>query len=150
MDEQFVIFRLGEEHYGMSIAAVREIVDRPDMTAVPDAPPDMVGVINLRGQVVPVIDLRTRLGVAAPGAGRRLIVMELGEATVGGIVDSVEAVQAIAAESVQQAATVAGLRHAYMLGVAKLDDRLVLLLDPARMLGSETQSLLQEAAQSHA
>lgn len=149
MEEQYVIFSLGEEHYGISITAVREIVDRPDITSVPDAPPHMVGVINLRGQVVPVVDLRARLGIADPGAGRRLIIMELGSATVGGIVDGVEAVQSIDDEVVQPASTVAGLPHEYMQGVARLSDRLVMLLDSERLLATEVEDL-REAASSHA
>lgn len=147
-DEQFVIFRLGDEHYGIGVSAVREIVDRPGLTTVPEAPRDMVGVMNLRGQVVPVIDLRTRLAIAEPGAGDRLIVMELEGATIGGIVDGVEAVQAVPAETVQPASTVAGLQRDYMLGVARLSDRLVLLLDPSRMLAAEADEL-QEVARSH-
>lgn len=149
-EEQYVIFRLGAEQYGMNVSLVREIVDRPELTPVPEAPPDMVGIINLRGQVVPVVDMRSRLAIATPGSGGYLIVMELGDATIGGIVDGVEAVQTIAPDVVQSAGTVAGLQRDYMLGVAKLDDQLVLLFDPARMLAAETAALMREAAQSSA
>jgi purine-binding chemotaxis protein CheW len=149
-DDQFVIFQLGAEHYGIGVSTVREIVDRPEITAVPEAPRDMVGVINLRDQVVPVIDLRTRLAIASPGGGNRLIVLELGGATVGGIVDGVESVQAIATDAIHPAASVAGLQYDYMLGVARLADRLVLLLDPGRLLSAEADELMREAARSSA
>lgn len=94
-EQQAVIFRLGEESYGVDIATVREIITRPEITPVPESPEYTEGIINLRGHVVPVMNLRRRMGLDGQTGGTtqdRIIILESGDTTVGCIVDSVDEV----------------------------------------------------------
>jgi purine-binding chemotaxis protein CheW len=132
-----VTFRLAREEYGVEIGRVQEIIRAIDITQVPGAPAHVQGVINLRGRIIPVIDLRKRFGLAeVPLTDRhRIIVVELGEKRLGMMVDSVSKVVRFAStllEELPEEATTVD-QH-YIRGVGKLDDRLIILLDLHRAL----------------
>ena len=130
---QVVVFRLCEEEYGIDIGAVREIITVPGITRVPHAPEYVRGIINLRGGVIPVIDLAQRLGLTAERQGERIIVVEREGVQLGLLVDTVSEVTQIAEDSVEGPAGVLdGQRDGFVEGVAKLGERLVLLLDVGR------------------
>jgi purine-binding chemotaxis protein CheW len=130
-------FQVGRETYGVSITSLHEIVRVPEITAVPDAPDYMEGVINLRGKIVSVIDLRKRLGEVqvAPNRRNRILVVEHNARLSGLIVDSASEVLKIPTEDVEPAPhefQEGGLNC--VTGLAKYKGRLIVLLDMAKLL----------------
>ena len=130
-------FQVGRETYGVSITTLHEIVRVPEITAVPDAPDYMEGVINLRGKIVSVIDLRKRLGEVqvAPNRRNRILVVEHNARLSGLIVDSASEVLKIPSEDVEPAPhefQEGGLNC--VTGLAKYKGRLIVLLDMAKLL----------------
>ena len=135
-----VTFRLGEE-YGVPIYQVREIIRVSGITMVPNSPSYMEGVINLRGRVLPVLNLRKRLRLPAGDIGKtsRIVVAEAGEKVIGLLVDAVSHVIKVAPESVESAPEeVLEIDMDYITGVAKLKNRLVILLDLEKLLQRDT------------
>jgi purine-binding chemotaxis protein CheW len=148
-ERQLVVFQLGAELYGVEIARVHEIIRLQSVTRVPRAPAFVEGVINLRGKVIPVIDLRRRFGLPAADHTRasRVVVVEIGEQVVGIVVDSVSEVLRVKSSIVEPPSpVVAGIDSEYLHGIAKLPDRLVILLDLDRVLGRDERRALETAA----
>jgi purine-binding chemotaxis protein CheW len=127
-----VTFRLGKEEYGVEIKQVQEIIRAADITPVPGAPAHVRGVINLRGKIIPVVDLRRRFGLPAveESEERRIVVVEVGDKRLGMLVDSVSQVikfsSSVMEEMPEEAVT---LGENYIRGMGKLDDRLIFILD---------------------
>ena len=144
-DEQIVGLELAGESYGVEIGRIQEIIRMQAITAVPNGPVFIEGLTNLRGRVIPVMDLRSRFGLAAPPPSRhtRIVVAELGEHTVGLIVDGVSEVVRVTADQIEPPSSlVTTADSAFLRGVARLDERLILLLDLAHILsGSEQEAL---------
>jgi purine-binding chemotaxis protein CheW len=141
-DEQIVVLDLGGEAYGVEIGRVEEIIRMQAITRIPNGPAFIEGVTNLRGRVIPVLDLRKRFGLPAGESTRRsrIVVGELGEHTVGLVVDGVSEVLLVSAEAVEPPSTlVTSADSAFLRGVAKLDERLILLLDLSRILSPTEQ-----------
>ena len=136
---QLVVFELGGERFGVEIERVHEIIRRPEVTQVPRAPEFVEGVINLRGRIVPVVSLRNRFGFEAGQATRstRIVVVEVGGATIGMVVDAVAEVARVSEASIEPpAAIVSSLNNEFLRGIAKRTDDLIVLLDLERVLGS--------------
>ena len=139
MGWKLVGFRIGQQSYALPIHVVREIV-RPrscgEITAVPQAPPHVAGVMNLRGRILPVIDLRTRFAVSPECSSKnRVIVIETEGKLAGLLVDAASEVLKVAAESVEPSPKLFGESNAsYVKGVAKHMGRLVILLDADKLL----------------
>ena len=130
---KLIIFKLGREEYGMDILKVQEIKRMMSITRVPSTPSFIKGVINLRGSVLPVIDLRTRLGLfeAELTEAARIIVVLVNEGVVGFIVDEVVEVTTINPQNVEAVQTLSnGLSAEYISGIAKADSRLYIMLNP--------------------
>ena len=132
-----VTFRLGREEYGVDIGSVQEIIRAADITPVPGAPRHVRGVINLRGKIIPVVDLRLRFGLpeVEESEDRRIVVVELGEKRLGMLVDAVSQVikfSSAVMEEMPEEAT--GVDSDYIRGVGKLDTRLIIILDLNRSL----------------
>ncbi len=137
---QLVTFALGAEEYGIDIAGVQEINRMVQITHVPRAAAYMEGVINLRGQLIPVIDLRTRFGMPRiePTRMSRIIVIEALGKRIGMIVDSVSEVVHIPLANIEPTPDVITVSHAEFLGgVGKLDQRLIILLNVESILNTE-------------
>ena len=137
---QLVTFSIGEEEFGVDILSVQEIIRMMDITKVPRAPEFVEGVINLRGKVIPIIDLRRRFGLTTRDHDKhtRIIVIEINNMIVGFVVDSVSEVLRIPASTVEPPPpVVSGLESEYISGVGKLTDRLLILLDLDKLLTSE-------------
>lgn len=136
-DLQLVGFRIGRETFGLPISIVREIIRVPEITAVPDAPHYVEGVINLRGRIIPVVDLRKRFGetLIEPHKKNRVVVVELERRAVGLIVNSASEVLRIPPSEIEHPSEVfpEGERG-FITGVGKLDGRLVILLDLKKIL----------------
>lgn len=142
---QLVTFSIGEEEFGVDILKVQEIIRTMEITKVPRAPAFVEGVINLRGKVIPIIDLRRRFGLQSRNHDKhtRIIVIEISNMIVGFVVDSVSEVLRIPANTVEPPPpVVAGLESEYISGVGKLEDRLLILLDLDRLLSGEERSML--------
>ena len=136
-DLHVVGFRIGEETFGVPIALVHEIVRVPEITAVPEAPDCVEGVINLRGKIISVVDLRKRFGekVIRPSKKNRILVAEVGDKRVGLIVDSASEVLKIAPDQVETPPNVFEEGELnYVTGVGKLKGRLIILIDLNKVL----------------
>ncbi len=127
---QMVTFHLGEEEFAFSIAHVKEIVRMSPVTRVPKSPDFIEGVINLRGNVIPVVDLRKRFRLPTVNNRKtRIIIVEITGVSLGVIVDQVLETRQIPRSIVDPASSViSGIESEYILGVAKLEDRLISLL----------------------
>ncbi len=142
---QLVTFSIGEEEFGVDILSVQEIIRMMDITKVPRAPDFVEGVINLRGKVIPIIDLRRRFGLTTRDHDKhtRIIVIEINNMIVGFVVDSVSEVLRIPASTVEPPPpVVSGLESEYISGVGKLEDRLLILLDLNKLLSGEERDML--------
>ena len=145
---QVVSFRLGSEEYGVDIAQVQEINRMVAVTHVPRAPQFMEGVINLRGQLIPIIDLRARFGMprAEHTKNTRIVVTEIGAKRVGMVVDSVSEVLRLPVEHIEPAPEmITGVETEYIRGVGKIEDRLIILLDLARIISGAEKRELENA-----
>ncbi len=138
---QLVTFRLGEEEFGVDILIVSEIIRLVQITQVPHVPDHIVGVINLRGTVLPVVGLRKRFGMpdGELTSHSRIIVMQMHQSFVGFLVDAVSEVLRIPKSTIEDTpAVVAGIGSEYIKGVGKLDERLLILLDLERLLNDSS------------
>jgi purine-binding chemotaxis protein CheW len=136
-DMHIVGFQVGRETYGVPITSLHEIVRVPEITAVPDAPEDVEGVINLRGKIVSVIDLRKRFGEkqVTPGRRNRILVVEHNARLAGLIVDSASEVLKIPAADIEASPTAfqeGGLNC--VTGLGKYKGRLIVLLDTDKLV----------------
>ena len=147
---QVVGFRIGNETFGVRIGAVREIVRVPEITAVPSAPETIEGVINLRGKIIPVMDLRKRFGQSdiRPDKKNRILVVELEGKLVGLIVNAASEVLKISPSEIEPPGNVfAEGESSYVTGVGKLKGRLIILLDIAKLLHRPEFKRLEETAE---
>ena len=129
---QLVSFLLGEEEFGADILMVQEIIRMQPITRVPNAPHFVEGVINLRGKVIPIVDLRKRLNVEGIQDQKkiRIIVVDVDGKITGFIVDAVSQVLRIPKSIIEPAPSIviAGIDSEYITGVSKLDDKLLILV----------------------
>lgn len=143
--EQLVVFRLANEFYGVDIGAVNTIIRMQEITAIPRTPDFVEGVINLRGSIVPVIDLRKRFGlpIGEITKASRIVVVEAGQQMIGMIVDAVAETLRLPSNAIEPPSpVVTSLDTEYLRGVGKLEDRMVILLDLEKVLSnSEVESL---------
>jgi len=135
---QYVVFRLGKEEYAFDIAVVREIRDLEQVAKVHRSPSYIEGVMNLRGKLVTVVDLRKRLNIEARERNEqsKIIVIEATDAPVGFLVDEVTEVIKVSKEDIESAPTYVadGLEAEYVKGIAKMDERLITIVDPVKIL----------------
>jgi purine-binding chemotaxis protein CheW len=146
---QLVGFELGNEKFGVDILSVKEIIRTVEITRVPRAPDFVEGIINLRGEVIPIIDLRLRLGVEKKAFDKttRLIVVELDSQQVGFVVDVVSQVLRLPKETIEPPPDmVTGVDSAYLEGVIRVEDHLLMLLDLKRILSHNEQRTLKDVA----
>ncbi len=149
IEEQSVILELGRETFGIDIGGVQESIRMTTITNLPGAPEFVEGVINLRGRIIPVVDLKRRFGLEQGEHTNRsrIVVVDVGAHTIGVVVDGVSEVLKIAPGQVEPppAVTMTGDSD-YIRGVAKLDDRMITLLDLAKALATEDLGELPKAA----
>ena len=134
---QLVSFNIGTEEFGVDILKVQEINRMVEITKVPQAPTYVEGVINLRGKVIPIVDLRMRfnLELKEHDKNTRIVVVDIGGNIMGMIVDSVSEVLRLPASTIEPPPEiVTGVNSEYIKGVAKLEDRLLIFLDLSRVI----------------
>jgi purine-binding chemotaxis protein CheW len=141
---KYLTFALGSEEYGLEILKVREIIGYMDITAVPQTPQHVKGVINLRGQVIPVIDLRTKFGMETAEITEEscIIVVEIGQESrsfsTGIVVDHVQEVLDIDGQDIEEAPQFgSSVDTDFILGMGKIGDTVKILLDIDKVLGGE-------------
>jgi len=143
---QLVSFHIEEEEFAVDILNIQGINRMMNITRVPNTPAFVEGIINLRGQVIPVVNLRKRLGFPPkePDKATRIIVVEIGKRVIGFIVDSVNEVLRISSSITEPPPPmVAGIDSEYITAVGKLDDRLLILLDLEKVLSGEELNVLE-------
>ncbi|MGI6081447.1 MAG: chemotaxis protein CheW [Limnochordia bacterium] len=147
-DEHLVVCVLGDELYALDIAAVKEIIAWEPVTRVPRVQGWAQGIINLRGHIIPVVDLRRRFGLPGAEIGRetRVVVVEMDQLVVGLVVDGVTEVLRVSSSQVETSVLTAGGDAEFVRGVAKTDKGLVLLLDVDRLLSDKEQGVLKSMA----
>ncbi|MCB0113419.1 MAG: chemotaxis protein CheW [Caldilineaceae bacterium] len=146
-EEHLVIFTLGTENYGVDISEVWEINTMLEITRIPQAPDFIEGVINLRGQIVPVMDLRKRLGLMAKEYDRdtRIMVIQTLGNRLGLIVDSVSEVVKVSQDVIEPPSQLTTLiEDNYLRGIAKQENYLIILLDVHRLLNEDEQQEIEE------
>lgn len=146
---QVVGFRLGNETYGLDIMRVQEIILMGRITGIPEVPDYVRGVINLRGKVIPIVDLRKRFGF--PGSDTnddtRIMVVNTSATTIGIVVDAVSEVLRINPGEIEPPPMgVIGLDQSYVSGLVKMDDRIMILLDIDGILSVEDRASIETKA----
>ena len=155
LPSQYLTFMLAGEAYAVGILAIKEIIEHGNMTRVPMMPEFIRGVINLRGAVVPVIDLGVRFGTGATKVTRRtcIVIVEVENDAesqdVGILVDAVNEVMDIASANIEPAPDF-GTRIStdFIAGMARIEDRFVIVLDPARVLSVDEMAVLAQSGAS--
>ncbi|VXC96377.1 Chemotaxis protein CheW [Pseudomonas sp. 8Z] len=150
--QQYLTFTLGEELFAVGTRSVREIIEYGRLTPVPMMPPSILGVINLRGGVVPIMDLRQRFGQGSTQVGRRscIVILEVQnegiDRVIGILVEAVNAVVEIPPQDIEPPPNFGShIPTAFLIGMGKLDSRLVVLLDIGRVLSLDDLRLLASA-----
>ena len=144
-ERQLVVFNLSGGAYGVDIGTVREIIRMQEITQIPRTPQHVEGVINLRGRVIPVLDLRKRFGleVTEYTQDTRIVVVDIGGTDIGAIVDEVTEVLRVAVDSIEPPSDVVlGDDSDYVVGVVQLGEHLVILLELARALSEDERALM--------
>ena len=137
---QFAVFKAGGEEYAIDIMRIIEIIRPMKVTRVPKSPEFIRGIINLRGRVVPVLDVRERFGLGVKDEDKRtrVVIVRFESRIVGLVVDEVTEVPCLSREEVDEAPdTVKGAGAEYLSGVGKVGDRLIIILDTGKLLTRE-------------
>lgn len=151
MEGKYLTFVLGVEEYGVDIMAVREINGIMNITSLPNMPDFIKGVINLRGSVIPVIDLRLKFGMKSVEYNKEtcVIVVDVGEVTMGVIVDTVSEVLDIVKEDIEPAPSFGDyVDTRYILGMGKVKDGIKILLDIGKVVTDKELMKMKQAAKA--
>lgn len=152
MDSQVVVFQLGDELFGIDVSQVREIVKIKSYTRVPQAPEFVEGVINLRGQITPVVNTKKLFNMqdASLADNSLVIIVEIGDDVVGLIVDSVLGVQRISKKDVVTPPSVVRSVNTPITGIAKLPGKLIILVDANKLIsiGEQAGDVIKEIVNS--
>ncbi len=148
---QFIIFKLATEEFGVEITKVQEIIKPQAVTKLPQTANFIEGIINLRGDIITIIDLRKRLDFELnTDSEDRILVVKINGVDVGFIVDDASEVIRIDSEKISKSSGgIAGIKNEYIDGIGKLEDRLIILLNLDKLLSTEEKVTLEEIAESH-
>lgn len=142
-ENQFVVFKLGEERYGVDILNVSTISEYLDITRVPDAPSYVKGMINLRGDIIPVINLKSRFNIPETEVSEetRIIIYAIDGVNIGFLVDEASQVLRIDSKDIEATpAILKGQEREYIAGVAKYEQKIIILLDFAKILSESERA----------
>ncbi|MBF0560187.1 MAG: chemotaxis protein CheW [Nitrospirae bacterium] len=143
---QLVTFKLGEEQFAVDILKVQEINRMTAITKMPNSPHEVEGIVNLRGKVIPIVNLRKKIGMPEKENDEhsRIMIMNIQGITMGLIVDAVDEVLRIPVNIVESSPTVAmGISSELIKGIAKLEDRLIVLINLQSLFGIEDIALIE-------
>lgn len=140
--QQYVVFQIDREEFGVDILRTKDIHRYTKITRVPNAPPYVKGVINIRGEIIPVVDLRVRFNLEASDEvqeNTRIITVLIRDYQIGLLVDSVNEVLWLDEDAIEPPPSVyGGIDQEYLMGVGKLNERLIVLLNLERILNLES------------
>lgn len=142
-EKQYVIFKLGKEEYGIDILNVREITELKETTKIPNAPDFVEGIINLRGTVIPVINLKNRfyLGETNINKNSRIIIVTMDEKQIGFIVDDASQVMTLKEDEIENPPEIiTGIDRKYIVGIGKMNEKIIILLDLISVFTDEEKS----------
>lgn len=146
---QIVVFELAKETYGVAISDVYEIIRMVEVTKIPKTQHFLEGVINLRGRIIPVVDLRKRFGLQSEEVEqlKRIVVVKIDDDTVGMVVDAVSEVLQIESSQVEGVSSLVSSQvdTEFISGIAKVDNRLIILLDLGKVLTTKEKMELKTA-----
>lgn len=144
--QEFLTFTLGDEEYAIDILKVQEIRGYDAVTKIANTPAFIKGVINLRGIIVPIVDMRIKfnLGEAVYNDFTVVIVLNIGRRVIGIVVDSVSDVMSLAADAISAAPEFAMFDTEFLLGLASVEGRMLILLDIERLMSSADMALIDE------
>ncbi len=148
LDGKYLTFSSADQHYAFSIVNVIEIIEIPAFTTVPESQEYFKGIINLRGRIIPLVDVRLRFGKPEIEYTSRtcVIVVDIGGMEIGFIVDAVEAVIDIVESQISPPPSITLDRSGrYVMGIARVDDRIILLLDQNRMFSKDEVDSMKKA-----
>lgn len=144
---EFLAFTLGNEEYGINILKVQEIRGYESVTRIANAPGFIKGVINLRGIIVPIVDMRIRFNLGTPTYDQFtvVIILNINHRIMGMVVDSVSDVITLAADQIKPAPEMGGLPTTdYLIGLGALDERMLILIDIDRLMTSSEMGLIEQ------
>jgi len=147
--QEFLAFTLGREEYGIDIQKVSEIRSYENPTRIASAPDYIKGVVNLRGLIVPIIDMRVRFQLGEPSYGpfTVVIILHIGNRTMGIVVDAVSDVTMLTPDQIKAAPDIGGAMDTqYITGLGTVDDRMLILVDIERLMGSADMGLVEKLA----
>lgn len=151
VDQEYLVFTLGSEEYGIEILKVQEIRGYDWVTRIANSPDFIAGITNLRGVIVPIIDLRIKFQLDSAEINDQTvtIVLNLLDRVVGIVVDGVSDVLSLSAEQIKPAPDfTATLSTQYLLGLGSLDDRMLILVDIEKLLNSEEMEIVEKVAEA--
>jgi purine-binding chemotaxis protein CheW len=146
---EFLAFTLGKEEYGIDILKVQEIRGYESVTRIANAPDFIKGVVNLRGIIVPIVDMRIKFNLGEPTYDQFtvVIILNIGGRVVGMVVDSVSDVTTLSPEQIKPAPEMgAALNTDYLIGLGTLDQRMLILVDIDRLMSSDEMGLIEKIA----
>lgn len=144
--EKFAVFKIGKEDFGVNISRVVEILKSQKIYFLPELPDFISGVINVRGEVIPLLDLRKRFGTHTETGKRRIIVVRYEDEKIGLLVDEIDKIVSLAPEEITTPPSMfKGLKTEYLTGLGKKEDRIIILIDIGRLLTSEEKIMLKES-----
>lgn len=148
---KYLLFRLGSEEYGLEILKVREIIQMQALTVVPRTPPHVRGVLNLRGRVIPAIDMHLRFGLGKldTSQGSVIVIVQVDDVEVGLIVDSVSEVIDVPGAGIEDMPSLGcQVDTSFILALAKTSGRVAMLLNISKVIGGEDKSITQATMQT--
>ncbi|WP_235953294.1 chemotaxis protein CheW [Noviherbaspirillum galbum] len=146
---EILSFKLGQEEYGLNILKVQEIRGYESVTRIANAPDYIMGVVNLRGIIVPIVDMRVRFNIGTPSYDdfTVVIILNIAGRVIGMVVDSVSDVVTLASEQIKPAPEMGtALNTDYLIGLGTIDDRMLILVDIDRLMSGAEIGLLQKLA----
>lgn len=147
-EKQLVVFTLNDQEFGVEIKQAREIINRKELTSIPNAPEFVKGVINLRGEIVPVIKLKKRLNLSSEDVNKaedKIIIVAINGTQVGMIVDDVQGIIRIEKDNIGVPPKITqGINKKYISGVGKMEEKLLIILDLDQVLSRREVEELEE------
>jgi purine-binding chemotaxis protein CheW len=143
---EFLAFTLGKEEYGIDILKVQEIRGYENVTRIANAPEFIKGVVNLRGIIVPIMDMRIKFNLGTPSYDQFtvVIILNIGKRVIGMVVDSVSDVTTLAAEQIKPAPEMGTVVNTdYLIGLGTVDERMLILVDIDRLMSSADMGLIE-------
>jgi purine-binding chemotaxis protein CheW len=146
-NSRYLCFTLGKEDFAIPLLSIKEVIGFPELTPVPQCPPYFLGIMNLRGQVISVVDLRQKLGIKTTKTEETsVIILDVGNNYLGVVVDQVNSVQLLTSEQVSEKPSVDGSKaHEYITGVFRSENKLILVLDLVRALSVDDRSAISKS-----